>query len=33
MGEELSGLGINQLKHLENQLQMSLNNVRNKKVS
>ncbi|KAG5014951.1 hypothetical protein AAZX31_08G063500 [Glycine max] len=31
MGEELSGLGINQLKHLENQLQMSLNNVRNKK--
>ncbi|KAK7400397.1 hypothetical protein VNO78_11603 [Psophocarpus tetragonolobus] len=31
MGEGLSALGINQLKQLENQLQMSLNNVRMKK--
>ncbi|KAL5162682.1 MADS-box transcription factor 57 [Glycine soja] len=31
IGDELSGLGINQLKHLENRLQMSLNNVRIKK--
>jgi len=33
MGEELSGLDINQLKHLENHLQIGLNNVQRKKVS
>ncbi|XP_068466678.1 MADS-box transcription factor 23-like [Phaseolus vulgaris] len=31
MGEELSGLDINQLKHLENHLQIGLNNVQRKK--
>ncbi|RDY06680.1 MADS-box transcription factor 27, partial [Mucuna pruriens] len=33
MGQELSGLGFNQLMHLENQLQISLENVRVRKVS
>ncbi|XP_028771280.1 agamous-like MADS-box protein AGL21 [Neltuma alba] len=32
MGEQLSGLGINELKSLENQLEMSLKNVQIKKV-
>ncbi|KAK7363042.1 hypothetical protein VNO77_05171 [Canavalia gladiata] len=31
MGEELSGLGINELQHLENQLKMGLTNVRIRK--